>query len=312
MDKRFNSFYREDMHPFVDVMMDALREAQMRGTLPSIINSFRRSAEKKFYEDIAYLRNICEEMIVHRKKNPSNKKDLLNAMIHGKDPKTGCSMTDQSIIDNMITFLVAGKFKPYKFTACMLIPRTGHETTSSLLAFVFYLLIKNPDAMKLARKEVDDVVGTGPITSQHLNKLPYIEAALKETLRLYPTAPAIAFTPDPDTTEWPIFLAGGKYKLEKGETLLALLVKIHVDPKAYGDDAEEWKPERMFEENFATLPPNSWKVSERTLLSSLFLYQLKPLAFWERPTWMHRPSLRYARSNSGHSYSSPELRLFFR
>jgi cytochrome P450/NADPH-cytochrome P450 reductase len=114
MDKRFNSFYREDMHPFVDVMADALKEAQIRGTLPSILNVFRRSAEKKFGEDIAYMRNICSEMILHRKKNPSEKKDLLNAMIHGKDPKTGCSMTESSIIDNMITFLVAGMFSyPY-------------------------------------------------------------------------------------------------------------------------------------------------------------------------------------------------------
>jgi cytochrome P450/NADPH-cytochrome P450 reductase len=115
--------------------------------------------------------------------------------------------------------------------------------------------------MKAAREEIDRVIGRGPITIQHMNKLPYIEAALRETLRLYPTAPAIAIHPVPTTKEYPIFLAGGKYKLEKGDVLLALLIKLHKDPKVYGDDSEEWKPERMLDEPFSRLPPNSWKVS---------------------------------------------------
>ena len=138
---------------------------------------------------------------------------------------------------------------------------TGHETTSSLLAFVFYLLIKHPDIMRIAQEEVDRVVGTGTINSQHMNQLPYIEAILKETLRLYPTAPAIAIAPNADTSEWPIFLAGGKYQINEGDVILAILVNIQSDPLVYGEDAKQWKPERMLEENFAKLPPNSWKVN---------------------------------------------------
>jgi cytochrome P450/NADPH-cytochrome P450 reductase len=68
-----------------------------------------KALDRKYREDIAYMRDIAEEMLVERRANPTQKKDLLNAMVHGRDPKTGCVMTDQSIIDNMITFLVAGK-----------------------------------------------------------------------------------------------------------------------------------------------------------------------------------------------------------
>jgi cytochrome P450/NADPH-cytochrome P450 reductase len=50
--------------------------------------------------------------------------------------------------------------------------------------------------------------------------------------------------------------------VKAGEPLLALLTKMHVDPVVYGDDANEWKPERMLDENFERLSkkfPNSWK-----------------------------------------------------
>jgi cytochrome P450/NADPH-cytochrome P450 reductase len=55
---------------------------------------------------------------------------------------------------------------------------------------------------------------------------------------------------------------GGKYEVKAGEPIAALLAKMHLDPVVYGDDANEWKPERMLDENFDRLSkefPNSWK-----------------------------------------------------
>ena len=80
-------------------------------------------------------------------------------MLNGVDPRTGEGLTDESVIDNMITFLIA-----------------GHETTSGLLSFTFYNFLKHPDAYQKAQKEVDEVIGKGPITVDHLSKLPYISA----------------------------------------------------------------------------------------------------------------------------------------
>lgn len=135
---------------------------------------------------------------------------------------------------------------------------SGHETTSGMLSFLFYNLLKNPSAYHAVQREVDEVVGKGPITIDHMSKLPYVEACLRETLRLTPTAPAFSISPLPNTTESPIII-GGKYEVKPGQPILALISAVHRDPIVYGDDVNSFKPERMLDEPFKKLPPNSWK-----------------------------------------------------
>lgn len=242
MGKRFNSFYSEKMHPFVDAMVGFLLESGRRVSRTRIESLFNRSVERQYQQDIATMKAVAEDVIAHRRANPVEKKDLLNAMLFGKDPKTGERLSDQTIMNNMITFLIA-----------------GHETTSGLLSFACYFLIKHPDALGKAQQEVDTVVGKGPVTYQHMSKLPYIEAVLRETLRLEPTAPAFALRPL-ENVPGPVVI-GGQYFLPQDASIAALLPSIGRDPKAFGADADEFKPERMYGENFAKLPPNAWKVS---------------------------------------------------
>lgn len=237
MDYRFNSFYQEAMHPFVDAMVNFLSESGNRPRRPNLLAAFFRREESQYWKDIEYMRKLSMELVQHRKSHPEDKKDLLNAMIHGKDPRTGEGLNDESIIDNMITFLIA-----------------GHETTSGLLSFTFYYLLKTPHAFQKAREEVERVVGDGSIRVEHLSKLQYINAILRESLRLMPTAPAIALTPIADTE-----VLGGQYLVKKGTAIVALLPQIHRDPAVYGEDANEWKPDRMLDENFNRLPSGAWK-----------------------------------------------------
>ncbi|KAI0901177.1 cytochrome P450 [Annulohypoxylon nitens] len=235
MGYRFNSYYTSELHPFVEAMGDFLTESGNRPnrTMPFW---FYRNEDAKYWKDIETLRNTSDEVLQERKKNPSTRKDLLNAMLNGVDPKTGQHMTDASITDNLITFLIA-----------------GHETTSGLLSFTFYELLKHPEAYRKAQEEVDTVIGKGPITVEHMSKLPYINAIMRETLRLDAPITQFGVTAKEDT------LLAGKYPVYKDEPIALLLKKGHVDPAVYGDDAEEFKPERMLDEPFNKLPKNAWK-----------------------------------------------------
>lgn len=110
MGTRFNSFYHDEMHPFVEAMVGLLAGSGHRAIRPALFNSLPTSENNKYWSDIEYLRNLARELVDSRKENPVEKKDLLNALILGRDPQTGRGMTDDSIVDNMITFLIAGKW----------------------------------------------------------------------------------------------------------------------------------------------------------------------------------------------------------
>lgn len=238
MDYRFNSFYTNDMHPFIASMTSFLSHGGARARRPAYMAPFFRAEDAQFFRDIEYMRQLSSDIVKERVQHPKDTKDLLNAMSTGKDPKTGKNLSRDSIIDNMITFLIA-----------------GHETTSGLLSFLFHYLLKSPEAYMKAQGEVDRVIGKRSIEAHHVNELPYITACLRETLRLMPTAPAFTVSPHAEGGD----VIGGQYFVNHNEPVIAVLAAVQSDPLVYGEDAEEWRPERMLDENFNKLPPNSWK-----------------------------------------------------
>lgn len=110
MGDRFNSFYHEEQHPFVNSMVGTLKEAFTRTRRLPVPSSFYTKQDKAFEDDIEICQRTARELLEARRANPSDKKDLLNAMINAKDPKTGEQLSDVVIIRNMQTFLIAGTY----------------------------------------------------------------------------------------------------------------------------------------------------------------------------------------------------------
>jgi cytochrome P450/NADPH-cytochrome P450 reductase len=219
-DYRFNSFYREDYHPFVASLVRSLETIMLTRGLP-LEGLWLRNRNRDLAGDVAFMNAMVDEIVAERRKNAeaaTDKKDMLGAMMTGVDRATGTQLDDVNIRYQINTFLIA-----------------GHETTSGMLSCAIYALLKHPEVLKKAYDEVDRVLG-GDVnvkpTYQQVTQLTYITQILKEALRLWPPAPAYGVAPIKDE------LIGGKYKLKKGTFVLVHVLALHRDPSVWGPNPE--------------------------------------------------------------------------
>jgi len=237
---RFNSFYRDTQHPFIDAMVKVLTETQRRGRQVPIQTKLRRRAQRELETNSRFMESEVAHILDERRRRGDavDHQDLLSCMLTGVDKRSGEKLTDDNIVAQCITFLVA-----------------GHETTSGLLSFAISYLLKDPGVVARASEEVDRVLGTDtsvPPTYQQVQALTYVTQILNETLRLWPTAPAFTRAPYRDDTV-------GGYLLPKGSSVTALTPMLHRLPEIWGPDAEEFNPDHFRPEFRATLPPNAFK-----------------------------------------------------
>jgi cytochrome P450/NADPH-cytochrome P450 reductase len=109
MSYRFNSFYSDSLNPFVEAMLVVFKENTARTTRPGFLTKLMFQKNAEHAEANGVMKRIGKEIVEHRRANPVDKKDVLNTMIYGKDPKTGQVMRDELIIAEMTTFLIAGR-----------------------------------------------------------------------------------------------------------------------------------------------------------------------------------------------------------
>ncbi|KAL7231876.1 hypothetical protein ACSBR2_009995 [Camellia fascicularis] len=73
---------------------------------------------------------------------------------------------------------------------CLDLFAAGTETTSSTLEWAMAELLRNPETLKKAKVELEQIVGKGkPISEFDIPHLPYLSAIVKETLRMHPAVP---------------------------------------------------------------------------------------------------------------------------
>lgn len=238
---RFNSFYRSDNHPYVESLVRALEAVMKMRGLP-LEDITQRKTRKKLEEDVGFMNGIADRIIRERREVPADdtaKPDLLGFMLSGLDKQTGERLDDVNIRYQMNTFLIA-----------------GHETTSGMLSFAVYFLLNNPHVLQKAYEEVDRVLGrdvNAKPTASQVNQLVYVGQILKESLRLWPTAPAFGLYPYENET------IGGKYKLRKRTFVTVLTSMLHRDKSVWGPQAEVFNPDNFAPEREARMPSHAFK-----------------------------------------------------
>ncbi|XP_028086738.1 cytochrome P450 71A1-like [Camellia sinensis] len=115
----------------------------------------------------------------------------------------------------------------------------GTDTSAATLVWAMTALMKNPKVMKRVQDEIRNLIGEkGFVSEDDLQKLPYLKAIVKETLRLYPAAPLLV----PRETTQTIKLEG--YEIPPKTLVYVNAWAIGRDPEAW-DNPEEFLPERF-------------------------------------------------------------------
>ncbi len=117
---------------------------------------------------------LFAEIARRRADGVAGRDDILSMLIAARD-EDGQPMSDQELRDEMVTLLLA-----------------GHETTATSLAWAFHRLLGRPDVLGKLRAELRAVAGDGPLEPEHVGRLEYLDAVVKETARLSPVIPQVS------------------------------------------------------------------------------------------------------------------------
>ncbi|KAH6791447.1 hypothetical protein C2S51_006453 [Perilla frutescens var. frutescens] len=152
---------------------------------------------------------------------------------------------DEDFMDAMLTVMEDADFPQFEAdtitkATCLNIVVAGSDTTMVTLTWALSLLLNNPNTLKKAQHEVDAHIDKDRhVNDSDIKNLVYLEAVVKETLRLYPPGPVISFhSAMEDCT-----LSTGHH-VPSGTNLMVNIWKIQRDEKLW-EEPLEFRPERF-------------------------------------------------------------------
>lgn len=159
--------------------------------------------------------------------------DIASAVIAARDGDTGEAFTRDELIDQLGVFFLA-----------------GHETTASVLTWLFFIAACQPGVVATLREEVDRVVGDGEVAFEHIRQLPRVRAVFRETLRLYPP---ITFMPRVALQDTVV----GRRKLRRGALVMISPWTLHRH-RDYWERPHAFLPERFLPEHEGALTDGAY------------------------------------------------------
>ncbi|KAL2250718.1 UNVERIFIED_CONTAM: cytochrome [Sesamum indicum] len=138
------------------------------------LQGLKRRANRDMGTAMGIVSGFVKERIQQRKNGEGKEKDFLDVLLESES----CKVESEKLTETEIIIFILEIFL------------AGTETTSTSIEWAMSELLRNPETMAKLKDEISSVVGLGErFLESHIDNLPYLQAVIKETLRLHPPLP---------------------------------------------------------------------------------------------------------------------------
>ncbi|RMD41601.1 hypothetical protein DV735_g3542, partial [Chaetothyriales sp. CBS 134920] len=215
------------------------RRGEVSGTLGCIpqLKPYAKYLPDRFFSDgieaVENLAGIAIARVTQRLESPDiGRVDLLARLMDGKDAN-GEKLGREELTAEALTQLIAGS-----------------DTTSNTSCAILYYVVRTPGVLENLQKEVDARLSPGVPTYEEVKDLPYVQQVIWETMRIHSTSaiglPRLVPYPSAETPNAKNCEILG-HSFPPGTTLSVPSYTIHHSKEIWGDDADEFVPERWDE-----------------------------------------------------------------
>jgi cytochrome P450 family 135 len=184
--------------------------------LPSFMKRGRRGPWGRFIRNREALDALVyEEVALRRAESGADDREDVLSLLMRAEHDDGSPLSDRELRDELVTIVGA-----------------GHETTATALAWAFERMLRHPPVMARLRADLER------------GESRYLDAAIKESLRLRPVVPIAA-----RKLSAPLTVGGREY--EPGTVLMPCIFLLHRNPAVY-EEPEKFRPERFVNQQPAT------------------------------------------------------------
>ncbi|XP_003744817.1 cytochrome P450 3A16 [Galendromus occidentalis] len=234
-------------------------EADPHGLLDLICNSF--TSVNNFLSSILYLLQYLrivphvlndmidevENIVKARRKSPP-RKDLMQSLLdHQQISSDGAPLkATDAAEDQKASFgkTISARLTNEEVVASAIVMfAAGYETTGTATAFTFKCLGSHPDIQRRLRREINDATRGKPLSYDTVMSLPYLDAVIRESLRLYPPLTNMIHRVASQDTE----ING--LKIPAGLSILFPTKVMHSD-EDFWEDPNRFDPERFLKKNY--------------------------------------------------------------
>lgn len=282
---RDNEFYRRGKEMMV--FTNFKTQLKIAGYLftPWLMNWFGIDLIKQEHSD--YFAGLIRDTVRTREANGIIRPDMVHLLMQSRkgilknqqedDPEQEVSETTRSLPGPTMT-------ESEMIGQCLFFFLAGFDTVSTALTFLAYELALNPDVQEKLSAEIAEThqsLNKRSITYEALHSMKYLDMVISESLRKWPSAPAVDRLCVQDYT-----LDDGQglqFRMEKGIGIWIPIYGIHRDPKYY-PEPDKFDPERFSEQRKGDIQPGTYLpfgIGPRNCIGMRFaLMELKCIVYY--------------------------------